>query len=65
MARKSWEGLKNRRKFVRISQNELQQKLESILELLQIGNAGLANSRKSLIQEATNTKPQKQRRNYV
>lgn len=65
MIRGSWEGKTSRRKFVRISQNELQQKLESILEILQITKSGGLAHSAAPIQEARNTKPQIKRRKYV
>jgi hypothetical protein len=53
MNRRRWECQTRRRRFIRATEEEIQQKLESILEVLQIGSAagGLANPARSLVQE--------------
>lgn len=51
--RPKWEAKTTRRRFTRVTKTELQLKLESILEILQIGIAGggLANAPEVLVQE--------------
>ena len=53
MNRRGWECLTTRRRFIRLNDAEIQLKLESILEILQIGSAkgGLANPTNGLAQE--------------
>jgi hypothetical protein len=53
MKRQRWTGGTSRRKFIRATESEIEQKLESILEILQIGGApsGLADTRRGLVQE--------------
>lgn len=53
MNRRRWECSTTKRRFIRLNNAELQQKLESILEILQIGAApgGLATSNRGLVQE--------------
>jgi hypothetical protein len=64
--RPKWEAHVTRKRFVRISEGELRQKLESILEVLQIGGApsDLADPARSLVQAATDTErlPAKRRK---
>lgn len=56
--RPKWEAKTTRRRFKRVTKTELQLKLESILEILQIGIAGggLANAPRVLVQEVRTLK---------
>ena len=69
MNRRRWIVSSTRRSFIRIENQELQERLESILEILQIGQApsGLANSARGLVQEVcvSDTGRLPQRRNHV
>lgn len=65
MKKNSWVCNTRRRKFIRITEEELKLKLESILQLLQIGSAsGLANSA-TPVQEAPIIERLQRRRKYV
>lgn len=69
MNRRRWECSTTRRRFIRLNNAELQLKLESILEILQIGRArgDLASSTNGLVQEVhvAATERLQPRRKYV
>lgn len=67
MSRRPWEARTTKRRFTRVTKSELQLKLESILEILQIGSepGGLANSPRLLVQEIRDTERLPKRRKRV